>query len=1650
MEKYGSYESSAFEVFYTLSRCAPRKSPFVGKQSRIYYKCVGKHLKIVGNSVTGISGVKTDAAYVLSWDMRNYSHAKQFAVWNSTATLLHNNNSNYGLASDEALGKQIALEGKAYQFYIASISKDPSNVGLNPENTTNMDEVQVKVNQSVDEEGNSISGDLDGTYTIGPFSLNYDMSGRVSDNLTLAGISDMYLMAENCDGGEPERIEIYKFLVDGKYYDPEFFTPNTSGPDLYIDREKQAYPKSGEEFYIVYKADDEKIKSSIRVYTQFKWMIANASACYMPGAVYTIAHRDRVVGFHTHPLADGGSYTCPTYGNYTYLEKEENQGHLQLTYADRELYELTINLNPDDTDIKITMNLGGYVWEDIKTTKENIADGRFKVADPTTGEEVDIPLKNIKVTLYKFENGKASIVPIKDMRICEKSPDYDVMHSINPTFTDENGYYQFDGLYAMKKYYVTYEYNGQIYLPTEYLNTESKQYNTVKEMVQAGQYNTDDWKETSKGTEAKTSTLDGVEISRYGDSGYDKRFEEIGSYPNNYATPNTLGMVGGYNAVFTRMDLMGYTLGEDGKYSQTEQQLIDGYKYDADGLETKEFAEGVISTKIREYIEANKKFPDDNAMKNEIYASIAGSDKEMWRKLQFIEDCLIQSYTGSPFEDNKKDLYPVYEKFVIDDKEMSILEEEKLVKYPPIYPGQYYINLGLWRRQEFDVALRKDVYKATLKINDKTVVYNYDKRKVEDEGSNNGDGKDNNTYWDINVRMSDYDTYYGMNYNREIYDTDYKFNTQGENHPGDPLEIYITYKVTVRNQSMSILGQIKEVVDYYDKDYTYKPNLSWVIYQTDQDKTTTINKNEYYSMMEQQQEILDNESTSATDFIKNSKDAKVNENNSKYSGTEKNLGEQYQALYVRGLEDKKLATGESAYIYLTFEVNKDNSGRVILDDESSPKENIAEINGYKTYYKDGTELPNNVTKGSNDIAGLLDRDSNPGNLESKDIQGEKYEKNFEDDTDEAPALRVVIDNDAIRRANGTVWEDERTENVNDAMIGDGIRQDDEIGVDGVTVQLVEKGVDDSGQQYEYIWQETTTSNGGKYNFENYIPGDYVIRFYYGDTKLTALTKEDGGANVTSYNGQDFKSTLYQISTDGKGIEQQGTTDTSGRYQGYIYTNTQNVSGMANPKKRETEQISPENTTYGYDIYKADADTTNYSDAKDIWSTENRKNINIIGPVNSARLIQGRNAVIDYSDNDVTNHIAEVLASQYEIPNYNEKDYSDEEMNALYKELMDRTYMTAETGVIVVEFEYDRQQTDGLNSTANDKNNSSKDYIGDNVYNSNYTLNNIDFGLVERPKAQLEIDKSVANVKVTLANGSILFDINKAANNAIWKDHEEYSIDEKKQNNMYENYYDSKNNVNHRYAYRTIIDDIVEKTDRGLIQLTMDEELMHGATIQIEYTVKITNVGEIDYVDKDYKNFYYQGNTSDATVVTTTANQVVDYVQNNLQFANSAQGINNINTNKDNGWNTIKANNLTGENLVNDKLTGELAKFNTIIQTENFKTDALKPGDETSRTLILTQLITPENEEDDLTYSNMVEIVKTSNTVGRRMAYSVVGNQNPLSEEPSEVDSNVAEKIVILPPFGEVRMYYILGAIVAILLIGGIILIKKKVLKGKNE
>ena len=264
---------------------------------------------------------------------------------------------------------------------------------------------------------------------------------------------------------------------------------------------------------------------------------------------------------------------------------------------------------------------------------------------------------------------------------------------------------------------------------------------------------------------------------------------------------------------------------------------------------------------------------------------------------------------------------------------------------------------------------------------------------------------------------------------------------------------------------------------------------------------------------------------------------------------------------------------------------------------------------------------------------------------------------------------------------------------------------------------------------------------------------------------------------------------------------------------------------------------------------------------------------------------------------------------------------------------------------------------------------------------------------------------------------------------------------------------------------------VKSASKGKVQLTMDQEVMHGATLQVTYAITVANVGEVDYKEDQ---FYYTGTVGDtSTIVKTNPRKLIDYVgtqvhewddrddktatRNNLQF----------NSNQNPEWQVITSDKVLQDGLVNKAYETSINKYTKdhIIVTEAISKDLIPLIADTSEAknqiankfkedpmhaletvnasqsvsgvqLILTQMITQDNTNDDKTYNNMVELVTTKNTVGRKMAYSVVGNQDPTTE-PYEIDADDSQDVVILPPFGNTPIFYVLISAVAFILIAGI-------------
>ena len=333
----------------------------------------------------------------------------------------------------------------------------------------------------------------------------------------------------------------------------------------------------------------------------------------------------------------------------------------------------------------------------------------------------------------------------------------------------------------------------------------------------------------------------------------------------------------------------------------------------------------------------------------------------------------------------------------------------------------------------------------------------------------------------------------------------------------------------------------------------------------------------------------------------------------------------------------------------------------------------------------------------------------------------------------------------------------------------------------------------------------------------------------------------------------------------------------------------------------------------------------------------------------------------------------------------------------------------------------------------------------------YKVQNIDFGIIERPRTKIVLEKYVSQVKLTATDGTTIFDTNQQTSNLTWV----------------KNNYDRQNGLS-----------------EGRVIGTVDENILYGSTLNVRYTLILRNHSELDYIDQSY---YYTGvvsNRNSENTIRTTA--IIEYVPNSLQYdaeltkqngrltyavtqgngAASASGT----IESDKLWQII-ANRTESIRLPNE-YRGTLIepgafdeakdKIDEILLT-NLPGDAsqyLRHGDyiEMKDVLTLTRVIArSEDTTDEEEMQNIAEIIRLDIANGRRPYYEdttqkevveIPGNTYPSTlKNIEEIDTGRAEILTFVVPFGaNKQLTLIIVTIVSLaILVTGIIVIKKKVL-----
>ena len=1592
----------------------------------------------------------------------------------------------------------------------------------------------------------------------------------------------------------------------------------------------------------------------------------------------------------------------------------------------KERLKLKVETYPDDGTIDyVTMRLGGHCWIEDRTLKTSELNGQ-----KDGGEK---PAKGVKVILHDETMGGGVAHQFY--------PDTDT-YSTEPceTTTDTEGRYIFVRLNAQHKYWVEFQYNGMLYEPTH----------VTTGTVEAGKSHAKDDEDLRKAFNNKFYDIQ-TSNDNYKNG---KVFSYYRYGTGNGATGETEYRSGVKAATGSILDtedkIVKDPVDSEQSYSYNGIKEIWEGIVDEASKQSEDYCrnnDGKVKDYLYETIE-NK----GGKAKDFIRDCIAGYEEGVMCRTEdqypLIDDFWIN------LEQDKGD-YPWMDSYIHEGSNTV----PGAGSFPALYPQYFNIDFGLAEREQADLELKKDLLQVRLEINGKVHTYQYAQRIELDKADfAAGDYLENN--WDNSLRRSSgyYDKENAV-YERDIYKSDYLYNINmykqdgcatsaevkekyGKTH-NDELRVYLTYSVWIHNSSNAISTQLSEFIDYYDKDLQFVPDRSFIKHNFMYTGTDIANQNNNPKIAADYDSGLYNLSVPGlskhSGWQYSNWQASTDASKSAFGKAKGASG--FNTLYVTNKEGNFLSPGAIDYFYLTYAVNKrdkngnicriDSDGNILvnadgqyikdgaIDDEpayvmideslkvasgdsdefifSIGKENIAEVNGYRTIYANGVEVPN-VGDVSGWIAGLVDRDSSPGNVHEV-LPGSKASRDygtinmklFEDDSDKAPNFQLILKKkDEERIIEGMVFEDERNDTINSvATIGDG-KYDREEKINGVTVQLIELcnpdiqyDADDNPivTYSEYIWREfgngigesdgTDTNehigeytqldrdgpsqgadngnigdydnlsnvrgkgtgnvdserpvinsressksggiestypddatNGtsivrnynfegdhrGEYAFKSFMPGNFVVRYIYGDTVRTVLVSDNAGEvndkdtsevvsilgnhgdNKKSYNGQDYKSTVYQ-----KGISQESQANqmqfTYNGVQYYSRNDSTPDNSEYNVFECEFDRLNrghglDEDQETGYLMYNGklmDLVEDRLSDARDL--TSRRKEVNRFSNNSTDRSDVAGSTV------GVTNTLAEILASARQVSHYkggsgklsdrtNEAQASADKVYYAYDAdvlktqvnmLMRNTWMAAESGVVVFEVEKNSQGSElypnvARLKTPGTRTKESTDYHIEKALNTLYTepevykYEEVDLGLVERAKAQVDVHKQVKNVLVTLADGTVLFDAEKSASNITWLEHNNYPgintgtlyYPGSKAGVMNDNIYragasgmPTSEDSNDNQKYRKYI------STNGLINATMDEELMHGAKVQITYDITVTNVGEVDF---DTNGFYYAGRIPTAEgggvdtskLVKTTIWELVDFVDNNLAFN---QNINSTwkvveqdnanykptdtyrysktlghtdadeeigdlvrysigpddkvhihggaelaaNADPDHGFNNYG---MPQEIQLNRTLTmkKQIDEYNTIVTSRNAdevtsvntkaspfygkelypkKVETFAGGLDTSvkDTIILSDILSPENKQDSLNYSNFVQLVKVSNDVGRRMAMSVVGNDDPSETDATkiEMDADMAERVTILVPFGGdesiTKIAIIVSTIVGagIIMAVGIILIKKKIL-----
>lgn len=420
-------------------------------------------------------------------------------------------------------------------------------------------------------------------------------------------------------------------------------------------------------------------------------------------------------------------------------------------------------------------------------------------------------------------------------------------------------------------------------------------------------------------------------------------------------------------------------------------------------------------------------------------------------------------------------------------------------------------------------------------------------------------------------------------------------------------------------------------------------------------------------------------------------------------------------------------------------------------------------------------------------------------------------------------------------------------------------------------------------------QHIRTKATGDYKLTGFIPGKYIVRFTYGDTiedkDLTNAEKDFASetikyaaADMQVFNGQDYKTTkyAYNLSDYNKNDKNGKTISTEGGTQvGNVPVNSGTIDQYAAGIVSDSDALSKN------DVVMLALERPDLSDARDdeIRRLEvnnyseimvNEKAEVLKGLANNTQLsTQQLGGERDKVTGEITKE-GDVSVNYYK--NYSKKDKDD---NLIYendykkalKTLTDKTNMNAETVEFLVKPEKLTYQQTNEKEYYTKLKASSKDYYYndlDTIVHSiiterTYKIENIDMGIEYRPETNISLGKEIDQILLVssdqkvLANLKLYTEIKKEGNSEKVIHH----IDMENSTGA-----DKVQFVSNTYEVDKLLEGIVnihEEHGQGLLYVAVDEELLQGCKVIVQYKFTAQNNSEVDRISKKLNKIRFYGN-----------------------------------------------------------------------------------------------------------------------------------------------------------------------------------------------